>query len=107
MTKINVYKESKEFDVNISGFDDKFKVLSEGTKIVIKRNSAGNQLPPSVFETTFGEAVKEGWLSTDKNTMEYSFSLHESESKNFYGFTVVDWLPAFQTFGVFESYQTF
>jgi hypothetical protein len=101
---IKVYREVTDFVVTLQpGVEDIYRVLGKDTCIVLRRTTAGNQLPEPPVYTTFGEAVTSGWLSSDRGTMEFSISLAEEEKRNFFGMLGVEWLPSKSTYGVRES----
>ncbi|NDL70491.1 hypothetical protein [Vreelandella alkaliphila] len=52
------------------------QLLTLDTLLKITRNTIGNELPGNTFSATLGEALENGWLSTDGGTMSYSISIH-------------------------------
>lgn len=50
--------------------------VTPDTLVNITRNTKGNELPGNSFSATLGEAINNGWLSTDGGTMSYSVSIH-------------------------------
>ncbi len=66
-------------------------VPGKDTKVIVHRTTVGNLLPADVYEMTFSEAVKGGYLSTDAGTMDFNL---KSESGN-----SLYWIKGVNTYG--------
>lgn len=99
---VKVYSQPKDLTVKNGIIEEAYRTLGEGTNVVVYRNTKGNLNPWTKIETTFGEAVKDGLLSTDNGTMVYRLELDDSEKSNFFGGGCVEWVSRFKTFCVKE-----